>query len=153
MTRCEDAMLASFGSHSRTFSSLYYSHICEPVYNTSTRRLINVNGVGFNITSIVSQRGTTYAAQYTTTSSPPGGNARIMIWSSATTIPTLSSSPSPTASSPPRHSGLSTSGTASIAVGVVASVGALVALRFMVWRNKRKVDQLQSRIPDDNVDH
>ena len=113
----------------------------------------NINGPLFNITSIAGQTiATTYAAQYTTTGLPPHVTAASST-STPSATPTGSPSPSATPPPPPSDSGLSTGATAGIAVGVIAGVGALAFLGFMVWRNKRKVDKLQSRIPGDDMDH
>ncbi|KAF2821198.1 hypothetical protein CC86DRAFT_110373 [Ophiobolus disseminans] len=131
---------------------------CHADLNYENEKDKGTNGPGFNVTSISSRKATTYALQYTTDGSPPDGNARITIASShlastttnpaATATSTTSTSPSP----PADDSGLSRGATAGIAMGVVAGICALASLAFMVWRNKRKVDKLQSRLPDDNVD-
>lgn len=105
-----------------------------------------VTGVGFNITSIASQKATVYAAQYTTTGDPPSGNTPNI--TTSPTRPTNSTTQSTTQStttgsstlSPPSSHSLSAGGKAGIAVGVIAGVGAIALLGFMVWRNNRKVD-------------
>ncbi|EAT86919.1 hypothetical protein SNOG_05855 [Parastagonospora nodorum SN15] len=128
-----------------------------------------VNGPIFNITSIASQQTTTYALQSTTALSPSDASRSTAASTtrpnsvngqpSATKTPSISrtidgtSQPtaSQTDSEAPSESkeGLPMGTKVVITIGAIAGSIALLALGFMVWRNKRKVDTLQSRWSDD----
>jgi hypothetical protein len=119
----------------------------------------NINGPSINVTSIAQQAGT-YALQYTSAPQVSSGSTRaaatssasVSLTSRATDQPSSQTSNSVTNSnfqdSDPRNDdkGISPGAIAGIAVGAVAGVLVLLTLGFMVWRNKRKVDNLQAML-------
>ncbi|KAH3947237.1 hypothetical protein HBI56_138090 [Parastagonospora nodorum] len=125
-----------------------------------------VNGPIFNITSIASQQTTTYALQSTTALSPSDASRSIATSTtgsnsvngqpSATNAPSISmtidGTSQPTASQTDSEAlskskeGLPMGEKVGISIGAIAGSIALLALGFMVWRNKRKVDALNSQL-------
>jgi hypothetical protein len=109
------------------------------------------NGAPMYITSVPDMTAKTHMLQRTTPSaslSKETPSNTIASLNSIIASPTSSSTISNSA--PSSKSGLSTGAKAGIAVGVVAGLIALLALGFMLWRTKRKVDTLSSRLPPDH---
>jgi len=117
-----------------------------------------VNGPIFNITSIANREPTTYALQFTAAISTGDasrsaaasitGSNSVNGQSSATTTDGTSQ---PTAletksAASDERERLPVGAKIGIAIGAIAGSIALFALGFMVWRNMRKVDILNSRL-------
>jgi hypothetical protein len=112
------------------------------------------NGPGSSLTSFTNQNiPTTYALQYTSFArsssqsvasgtSTPASSA--VSGTNAANQPTTSNAQ--TLPSNNSNSGLSSGAKAGIAVGAIAGILILLGLGFIVWRNKRRVDNLESRI-------
>jgi hypothetical protein len=110
------------------------------------------NGPAFSLTSFANQNiPTTYALRYTSfarssvqsvasSTSAPASRA-----TSSHTTEQPSASDAQTLSSNNSSTGLSPGAVVGIAVSAIAGVLALLILGFIVWRNKRKVDVLQSK--------
>jgi hypothetical protein len=119
----------------------------------------NINGPNINVTSIA-QQATTYALQYTSAPQVSSGSIHVAATSSASISSTsrATNQPSTPTSNGATNStlqdsnsgnddkGISPGAIAGIAVGAVAGVLVLLTLGFMVWRNKRKVDDLQAML-------
>jgi hypothetical protein len=118
----------------------------------ANKDLNNVNGPTFSVTSVGSAQATTRERTVTMTNRPPSGSPSISTLPATTTATSTPTNAAPTLPPQPVDNGLSTGAKAGIAVGSIAAVAALLLLGFLVWRNKKKVDKLQSRLPDDNYD-
>jgi hypothetical protein len=115
--------------------------------------LKNINGPTFSVTSVANVDAKTFQRDVTSTNRPTStGTPSTSTLPGTTTATSTPTNAAPTLPPQPVDNGLSTGAKAGIAVGTVAAVAALLLLGFLVWRNKKKVDKLQSRLPDDNYD-
>jgi hypothetical protein len=112
-----------------------------------------VNGPKMSITSSSGPKPTTYALKITTgLSSGVTASASPALSVSTPTIASVTNPPSATGNAPSNKSGLSKGAIAGIAIGGVVGLVALLTLGIMLWRTKRKMSSLESRVPLANGD-